>query len=221
MYFAFHADVDPDEAWQATRAVYSRPNSSDDHINMKSDSTGRLFAVVKTSHTVSSEPFIVLLVHDPSTGAWASHSVSQVADKHTRPILVLDEANQRIHVLVAAGQAGGTIYRKTSPMDPIGFRAGKGEVVINDGNQLRHGRSLVHQADGEHYDGARRPGIEQHDRLLLAQLRPAGRGRAARAGRRVLGHADFGHRSAGRWLQRQLERQPGQLEPRCRGSARP
>jgi PKD repeat protein len=133
MYFAEHVDGQPTDAWSTSRAALQGPGNADDHINLQADKSGRLFAAVKTSLTSAQEPLNMLLVRDMATGEWDSHVFGRVIDGHTRPILVLDETNSMIHMFATSRQSGGTIYKKSTPMDNISFSTGLGEPFIRDG----------------------------------------------------------------------------------------
>lgn len=135
MYFAVHADSQPDTTWEQSRTAIQGPSNVDDHISLKSlqsDGSGRVFAAVKTDQTVSSAPLVMLLVRDPASGDWASHVFGRKTDHHTRPIVVLDETNAMLHMFATAGEAGGTIYRKSTPINAISFPSGLGEPFIRD-----------------------------------------------------------------------------------------
>ena len=141
MYFAVHVDGDPDTTWGASRNAVPGPNYADDHINLKSlqaDGSGRVFAAVKTSlNDVPSPnpnaPLILLLVRDPATGDWSNYVFGRVGDDHTRPIVMLDQQNNVIHMFATAGTFGGTIYEKTSPLNAISFATGLGTPLVRDG----------------------------------------------------------------------------------------
>ena len=67
-------------------------------------------------------------------------TVATVADCHTRPLLLLDEPRQTVHVLATAPSVDGcphsgtpgTIYDKTASMDNPSFAGGRGTPVIRD-----------------------------------------------------------------------------------------
>src|SRR5215217_5066062 len=143
MYFAVHADGQPDTSWEASRTAIQGPQTADDHINLKSlqaDGSGRVFAAVKTSFTTSSAPLIMLLVRDPSSGEWSSYTVARVADCPNRPLVLIDEENQVLHVFAtypgppgfSCNSSGGAIHEKTSPLGNISFATGAGTTVIED-----------------------------------------------------------------------------------------
>jgi fibronectin type 3 domain-containing protein len=137
LYFAVHVDGTADTTWQSSTAVQGA-NQADDHITLKADNQGRVFATVKTSlDTVvpsdPNSPQINLLVRDASTGSWASYPIWRVTDSVTRPSLLLDTANNLVHAFATSPDSAGTIYEKTSPMDAPSFTTGKGALVIKDG----------------------------------------------------------------------------------------
>ena len=131
-YFAVHGDSDSDTTWTGETAL-SGPNMADDHINLKTDSNGRVYAVVKTSRGGSTDPLVMLLVRSTS-GSWTSTTVGLKRDHHTRAIVELDEVDQIIHVFATSPESGGSIYEKTSPMGSISFPSGKGTLVMQDAN---------------------------------------------------------------------------------------
>jgi PKD repeat protein len=140
MYFAVHQDGAADTSWSPSRTAIQGPSYADDHINLKSlqaDASGRVFAAVKTSlndltNPNPNAPLIMLLSRDPATGDWSSAVFGRVADDHTRPIVLLDETNHVIHMFATAGESGGTIYEKTSPLDSISFATGLGTPFVRD-----------------------------------------------------------------------------------------
>ena len=136
MYFAEHVDGQADNVWQGTKTAIQGPNEADDHINLKSlqsDGSGRVFAAVKTEHTASASPLIRLMVRDWASGDWTSHTFGRKTDGHTRPIVLLDEEHRQLYMLATSGEAGGTVYYKTSPINDISFPQGLGTPFIQDG----------------------------------------------------------------------------------------
>jgi hypothetical protein len=128
-YFAVHADGAPDDAW--TIEEVPTGYDSDDHINLKADSAGRVYAVVKTSNTTGSMPLILLMVRG-TDGTWTRHVVGTYSNSHTRPIVEIDEAADRLDVFATHGQSGGTIVRKSTSLSAPDFAAGVGDVVMQD-----------------------------------------------------------------------------------------
>jgi PKD repeat protein len=129
-YFAIHGDSDSDTTWAGETAL-SGPDMADDHMNLKTDLSGRVYAVVKTSRSGSTDPLVMLLVRNTS-GSWTSTTVGLKRDHHTRAIVELDEVDQIIHVFATSPESGGSIYEKTSPMGSISFPGGQGTVVVQD-----------------------------------------------------------------------------------------
>jgi len=128
--FGIHADNQPDNVWSFENALQG-PGLADDHINLKTDTTGRVFAAVKTSKSASADPLTMLLVRGPA-GGWSSAVFGRVQDHHTRPIVEIDETNGVVHMLATSPESSGTIYEKTAPINAISFPTGLGTPVIKD-----------------------------------------------------------------------------------------
>ena len=128
--FALHADSQADDVWSLETAL-SGTGLSDDHINLKSDSSGRVYAAIKTSKSSSNDPLTMLLVRQAG-GGWSSHLFGTVRDNHTRPIVELDEEHGLVHMYATDSGSGGTIVEKTAPLGAISFAPGKGLSVIKD-----------------------------------------------------------------------------------------
>ncbi|HXE80136.1 MAG TPA: fibronectin type III domain-containing protein, partial [Vicinamibacterales bacterium] len=132
VYFSIHNDDDPVTQWSAPEQVLPNgpcsSNCADDHINLKTDTLGRVFAALKTSATSSSQPLIMLAVRGAG-GGWDAYTVSRQSEKHTRPIVLLDESNDRVYV-VDTNEGGGSAFIKSSSMSSISFPTGHGQVFI-------------------------------------------------------------------------------------------
>ncbi len=133
-FFAIHNDADGDTTWTIETA-YSGTNVADDHINLKTDSSGRVYSLVKTSLTGAS-PLIVLLVRG-AAGGWTNHTVSIGSLDETRGILAIDEANGLLRVYVTSAGNGGTINERVSPIGSISFAGGEGTEVLKDASALK------------------------------------------------------------------------------------
>ncbi|MGZ9275854.1 MAG: CBM96 family carbohydrate-binding protein, partial [Candidatus Limnocylindrales bacterium] len=129
-YFVVHDDSAADTAWNAPETAYAGNNFADDHINLKTDASGRVFAAVKTSLSGSS-PLIVLLVRSTG-GTWTNTTIGTGTQDQTRPILIIDETNQLLRVYSVDDASGGAITEETSPLGSISFPSGEGTVVIKD-----------------------------------------------------------------------------------------
>ncbi len=134
-YFAVHNDADGDTTW-TTETAYTGTNVADDHINLKTDASGRVYAAVKTSLAESgSNPLIVLLVRQ-TNGTWSNHVVSTGPFHQTRPIVVIDETSGLLRVYTTSAGNGGTIQQHTSPIGAVSFPGGAGTSVIQDASAL-------------------------------------------------------------------------------------
>ncbi|OAE02318.1 hypothetical protein A6A22_13470 [Arthrobacter sp. OY3WO11] len=149
VWWATHIDGQPTGDWKLQPAVRGT-GQADDHLNLKSlqaDPSGRVFAAVKTSldqtSTNKDDPQLRLLVFKPGTGAFTQSTISALRDCQTRPQIVLDPENNKIHAFQtgpATSVTGcpytgvsGAIYQKTASMDNPVFPAGRGTPVIQNG----------------------------------------------------------------------------------------
>lgn len=101
--FAIHTDSQADEVWSLETAL-SGTQLSDDHINLKKDSAGRVYAAVKTSKSSSTDPLTMLLVRQAG-GGWSSHVFGLKRDNHTRPIVAIDEEHGVVHMYATSSGA--------------------------------------------------------------------------------------------------------------------
>jgi hypothetical protein len=139
MYFAVHLDGDLPVVWQPTEVALGGNEYADDHLNLDTDSGGRVLAVMKTSRGDLSdpdpaEPQLMVLTRDAVSGVWANYPAGRVADDHTRPILLVDEVSRRIHVFATAPTPGGAVYHKASSLDEISFGEGLGTPFMRGGS---------------------------------------------------------------------------------------
>lgn len=135
IHFAVHRDGTPEHQWQSEVVYTGGRGAADDHIDLKTDDEGDVYAVVKTSFVAPSDPLVVLLACQAATGClsrndWRSHTVYQVKDDHSRPTLLIDTENRDLHVFTVNSGSGGEIHRKVTSMDRIRFAAGDGEPFI-------------------------------------------------------------------------------------------
>jgi PKD repeat protein len=139
-YFAVHNDGDLDSVWQPTESAALGDRVADDHISMKATSDGRVIVAVKTSNTDFHLPLTALLVRDTS-GGWTSHNITLASKCPNRPTVLIDEANDTLHVLetgpappnFSCNTTGGAIYEKTSSLSSISFDdANSGALVMLD-----------------------------------------------------------------------------------------
>ena len=144
-WFAIHDDSAADGTWTAA-PVPTTPSTvtSDDHVNLKADLAGNVYAAVKTSQSASTQPLILLLVRSFATGTWSNFTYGTVRDSHTRPIVEIEgdvgaTRDTTLHMFATcpqppntSGQSGGDICEKTTPLGNIGFVPGPGTAVIRD-----------------------------------------------------------------------------------------
>jgi hypothetical protein len=141
VYFSAHRNADPVDAWSSTEVVSRGLRQPDDHINMKADASGRVYAALKTSldtlpNVNSLAPQILLVVRDRERH-WRSHVVARVKDHHTRPIVLIDEGRDIVYVVATSPATGGSIYYKRSPLDDVSFETGLGTVLVDGGDGVR------------------------------------------------------------------------------------
>ncbi len=133
--FSIHQDSAGDTTWGASVAILPGNNNADDHLNLKADPAGNLYAVVKTSLTGSGDPNVVALRRAASNGAWTTATVitRTSANQYTRGVIAVDTANNLLHVFATSPESNGTIYEKTSPLSALSFTvSGLGTPFIRD-----------------------------------------------------------------------------------------
>jgi len=134
-YFAAHTDGAADTVWTGGVAL-RQPEIADDHINIKSlqaDTSGNIFAMVKTSINANGNPQLLLLVaKKQSNGSytWAYYIESMREDGQTRPILLIDTDHRQLYVFTST-ESGGNIYYKTTSLDSIQFTSGTGSLFMS------------------------------------------------------------------------------------------
>jgi Ca2+-binding RTX toxin-like protein len=139
MRFNSHTDGQPLGTWLGQEAILGGPTNpklADDHINLKADSSGRVYAVTKTKFIGQTKPGTVLS-RRATNGTWSSNTVSRASLDRTRPIVLLDQQHNRIRVF--EGSTHNTaVYMKQSRLSTIGFPVlSAGTRVIQDsGSQM-------------------------------------------------------------------------------------
>ena len=136
-YFAIHGDGNAETTWLPEETAWGAGvnctgECADDHINLKTDSTGRVFVAAKTSFLGDSDPLIVLLVRS-TDGTWSSSTESLHVNTNTRGIVLLDEPHDRLYLFVASTEAGGNIlYKSTRMSNPSFVASGQGDIFIDN-----------------------------------------------------------------------------------------
>ncbi len=125
-FFATHTDGDPFGTWSGAETVITGTNAAENQVNLKADSAGKVYAMIKTGVSDQEKLF------DRSTsGTWTSHVVSKVADGNTRAQVVLDEDLGLAYVFSSSGSTtAGAIYVKSAPLSTLAFPTGKGAAFI-------------------------------------------------------------------------------------------
>jgi hypothetical protein len=139
IHFRFHQDADAIGTWSSTEVVVgssTNPKLTDDHINLKADSAGRIYAVTKTKFLSRSKPG-TMLHRRSAAGTWSSFTVSVASLNHSRPIVVLDESHNAIRVFEAPTE-GGAVYMKKSRLNSISFRTSSAgtPVILDTGGKV-------------------------------------------------------------------------------------
>ena len=138
VYFSVHRDGAPPMTWSPPEEALVGSRTADDHINLMADSSGVVYAAVKTSN-IHNDPLTLLLVRSRS-GSWTRTLFGSAAECHNRPVVVLDERRRLLHMFATApdpgsgvcSSSGGAIYEKTTDLDSISFPAGRGQLVLSD-----------------------------------------------------------------------------------------
>ena len=109
--------------------------SADDHLSLKADSQGRVYAAIKTTSTTPADLLTGLLVRDPDSGEWHVNLFGRTSDGHTRPVVVVNEEAGIAHVLAMApapeGGPAQAVYRKSTNLEATEpFPVGPGELVL-------------------------------------------------------------------------------------------
>ncbi len=122
--FKVHQDGDAANVWSANEipgnqsALNVGHGMADDHMHAAVSSNGTVYVAVKTSYDKNNYPKMGLLVRRPN-GVW--DNFYGIADAGTRPVIVLDEADNQLLIAHTTKEGGGDIVYNTSPMDVISF----------------------------------------------------------------------------------------------------
>lgn len=138
LYFSVHRDGAPATSWSRPEQALAGSRTADDHINLHADSSGVVYAAVKTSN-IHNDPLTLLLVRS-RTGEWTRVLFGTAEECHNRPVVVLDERRRLLHMFATApdpgsgvcSSSGGAIYEKTTSLDSISFPQGRGDLVLSD-----------------------------------------------------------------------------------------
>ena len=112
-YFAIHHDGESDDTWREDNPVMGA-GMANDHINLKADSEGRVFATLKTRRDRIDRnldaPYSMLWVRDQD-GSWTSHVFGTVGDSLTRSLALIDEEQRLLYMFASSPTCtGGKIF---------------------------------------------------------------------------------------------------------------
>jgi hypothetical protein len=123
---------------------------ADDHMHAAVASDGTLYVAVKTSYDKGGYPKMGLLVRRPN-GVW--DNFYGLSDAGTRPVILLDEADNQLIIAHTTKEGGGDIVYNTSPLDVISFSPTKlliqGKVNNVTTSKIVSGNSAVFLADSK------------------------------------------------------------------------
>jgi hypothetical protein len=132
-YFAIHEDGEPGDKWRQDNPVMGA-GIANDHINLKADSEGRVFATLKTRRDRIDRdldaPYSMLWVRGRD-GRWTSHVFGTVGDSHTRSLALIDEEQRLLYMFASSPTcSGGKVYYKRTNLDDISFEEGRGTLFM-------------------------------------------------------------------------------------------
>ena len=130
MWFAWRSDADPigDGAWHVETAygagvggcpTVASTACADDHINIKVDGD-EVWVATKTSHDMATAPDpndpLIVVLHRDAAGVWTAFPAGTVAQRATRPIVLLSPASDRLYLF--ATQGAGVLAWETALSAP-------------------------------------------------------------------------------------------------------
>jgi hypothetical protein len=123
-YFSVHQAAADPTVWStpelpaAQSALNVGAGMADDHLHMAVASDDTIYAAVKTSYDKSGYPKMALLIRRPN-GVW--DPLYEVDSAGTRPVVILDEAINRLMIAYTTTESGGNIVYKETALDKISF----------------------------------------------------------------------------------------------------
>jgi hypothetical protein len=114
-----------------------------DHINLKADSEGRIFATLKTRRDRINRdldaPYSMLWVRDQG-GSWTSYVFGTVKYSHTRSLALIDEEQRLLYMFASSPTcSGGKVYYKRTDLDDISFEEGRGTLFMQGPEGMKVG----------------------------------------------------------------------------------
>lgn len=143
-YFATHpASSSPTTNWTLTPIeITGVPLAANDHIKLVKDSSGRVYAAIKTSNPNGSDPNIGVLAR-ATNGTFSFLKVNNVSSFDTRPTMVLNEEQNRLYLFASSNEAGGVICVNTIQVPTLSLVSG-GACSDSDGVAANFIRSTVY-----------------------------------------------------------------------------
>jgi hypothetical protein len=130
-YFAVHDDGAADTVWGDPEEAFAGPGEGDDHLSVKIDRVGNVYALVKSTEAGSADDAVRLLKRDPS-GDWTARVVWGDGDNITRPVLLLELRGGVAHAFGTWSKSTNGIFHKSAPLaGSSDFASGRGELVID------------------------------------------------------------------------------------------
>lgn len=137
LFLATHTDGDPDDQWNAQRTDVAGANETDDHLNAKVgvvDGDPRIYVAMKTSLDVAPKAnpndAQILVLEIRLDGTVHKYLAGRIRDRHTRPVVLIDQASGMLYLVGTSPSGGGRVYYKRSPLDRIAFSPGRGTQLI-------------------------------------------------------------------------------------------
>ena len=135
--FQAHDEGAADDAWSAREVAIDGQGSADGHLDVKTFMQGGrqlVAAAVKTSLDSVADPnplaAQILVLIRRENGRWDAVEAGRVQDKHSRPIILVDEERRFLYVAAQSPVKGGVIYLKRAPLDDPVFQTGSGDPFI-------------------------------------------------------------------------------------------
>ncbi|MFQ5600042.1 MAG: hypothetical protein ACE5G2_05760, partial [Candidatus Krumholzibacteriia bacterium] len=124
--FSYHRDSNPPDDWSSVEIVDAGTGRSDDHINLAADVQGRVFAITKDA----SDEFTVY--RRSSSGNWTAKRDISKGTSGTRPIIMLDTTDKKIHALYTCWSCSGPdrISYQVGSMETLSF--GSKQTFLRD-----------------------------------------------------------------------------------------
>jgi hypothetical protein len=131
-----------DEVPASQSAISGNAKMADNHMNLVAASDGTLYCAVKTSYNAAGLPGLALLIRRPN-GVWDGlHPVT--INQGTQPIVILNEAQQKVKVVYTTITNGGDIVYRESSTTNISFSSAI-PLFTGGGTTLYHFASSTHQ----------------------------------------------------------------------------